>query len=64
MVISILLLTILWVMSLMSFARWRVLVNYDRGTKKDPADGIVFQIYLKGSGIIILYFIFKLIALN
>jgi len=61
MVIALLLLA-LWTTSLFSFAGWRLQIIWEKGIAKGILRDWIFQAYLKGSGIVILFVILELIS--
>jgi len=62
-ILSMILLSCLWVYSLFAFARWRHERITEKGVPHDPLQDIFIQIYLKVGAIIILIWVI-LMAIN
>ena len=61
MVVWLYILTLLWIFSVFSFARLRLSLSGKKAEFKGPHKDWICQIYLRLSGIFILYVIFSLI---
>lgn len=61
MVISLIIITLLWVMSVFSFARLRIALSKKNSAVIRPHNDWVCLAYLRVSGIFILYVIFSLV---
>ena len=60
--LSIVIITVLWIVSLFTFAKWRYAVTIDRHLSVNINTDLVYQLYLKLSGLGVLVWMFWMLA--